>query len=46
MKILLLYRSGRAGAGDYVATMMPMGLGYIHAALRDGLIATDQRQAA
>ncbi|MBI3448018.1 MAG: radical SAM protein [Acidobacteria bacterium] len=34
MKILLAYRSGRAGAGDYFATMMPVGLGYINAALR------------
>jgi radical SAM superfamily enzyme YgiQ (UPF0313 family) len=34
MKILLAYRSGRPGAGDYFARMMPVGLGYINAALR------------
>jgi radical SAM superfamily enzyme YgiQ (UPF0313 family) len=34
VKILLAYRSGRPGAGDYFATMMPVGLGYINAALR------------
>ncbi|HEY3176539.1 MAG TPA: radical SAM protein [Candidatus Polarisedimenticolia bacterium] len=35
LKILLLYKSGRPGAGDYFARMMPVGLGWIHATLRD-----------
>ncbi|HKY33961.1 MAG TPA: radical SAM protein [Candidatus Polarisedimenticolia bacterium] len=34
MKVLLLYKSGRPGAGDYFARMMPVGLGWIHATLR------------
>lgn len=34
LKILLLYRSGRPGAGDYFARMMPVGLGWINATLR------------
>lgn len=34
VKILLAYRSGRPGAGDYFARMMPVGLGYINAALK------------
>ena len=35
MKVLLLYKSGRPGAGDYFARMMPVGLGWINATLRD-----------
>ena len=54
MKIFLAYRSGRPGAGDYFARMMPVGLGYINAALRHGgfdsrlanLSAVSWRQAA
>jgi len=34
MKTLLLYKSGRPGAGDYFARMMPVGLGWINATLR------------
>ena len=34
MKVLLLYKSGRPGAGDYFARMMPVGLGWINATLR------------
>ncbi len=34
MKILLAYKSGRPGAGDYFARMMPVGLGWINATLR------------
>jgi len=35
VKILLAYKSGRPGAGDYFARMMPVGLGWINAALRE-----------
>ncbi|HET6372917.1 MAG TPA: radical SAM protein [Candidatus Polarisedimenticolia bacterium] len=35
MKILLLYKSGRPGAGDFFARMMPVGLGWINATLCD-----------
>ncbi len=35
MRVLLAYKSGRPGAGDYFARMMPVGLGWINAALRD-----------
>src|SRR5262245_51199796 len=34
VKILLAYKSGRPGAGDYFARMMPVGLGWINATLR------------
>ena len=34
MKTLLAYKSGRPGAGDYFARMMPVGLGWINATLR------------
>ncbi len=47
MKILLAYRSGRPGAGDYFARMMPVGLGYINASLKragfDSLLANLSR---
>lgn len=33
MRILLAYKSGRPGAGDYFARMMPVGLGWINATL-------------
>lgn len=35
MKILLMYKSGKPGAGDYFARMMPVGLGWINATLRE-----------
>ena len=34
-RVLLAYRSGRPGAGDYFARMLPVGLGYIQATLRE-----------
>jgi radical SAM superfamily enzyme YgiQ (UPF0313 family) len=34
-RVLLAYKSGRPGAGDYFARMMPVGLGYIQATLRE-----------
>jgi len=39
-RILLAYRSGRPGAGDYFARMLPVGLGYINAALRSAGFAS------
>ncbi len=33
-RVLLAYKSGRPGAGDYFARMMPVGLGWIQATLR------------
>lgn len=34
MRVLLLYRSGKPGAGDYFARMLPVGLAWINATLR------------